>query len=335
MGDHVETLVVPQILRPLRAGFARQLERFQHERQIGLAHLSFSFALPFALACDWRRPHMPIVFHWHNPPRGLLQTGNPSKPHSAPLRSVASGIAARFVDRRVIDAHVVVSKEIGGLLVTHGWTCLAKVIHLPSALPRVPTVLETTHGVDPIERDFVIGSVANFRTQKDHYTLLRAFELVRRTRPHSRLILVGDGPTRGASEALAAALGLGNAVEFIGFVDDPTTAYPRWDVFVLSTHYEGQGLVLLEAMGHGLPVVATDLPAIRETVREGIDGLLVAPRDPAALAAAIERLMREPALRRSLGQSGRARVLSEFTISTWTMRLLALYDRLLDRDAAP
>ncbi len=339
VGDGVETLVVPQIRRPTRNGFAREFDRIRRDRRIDLAHLSFSFALPFALACGWTRPRVPIVFHWHNPPRLLLP---PSRVRSAygetlsPLTGrsavvIAAGIAARFTDRRVVDAHVVVSRDISDRLLARGWTRPEKILHLPNALPLIPTDAEMNPESSAGREGVVIGSIAGFRPQKDHETLLRAFALLLKEHPTSRLILIGDGPTRVAAEDLAGRLGLGDRVAFPGFMSDPAVAYAKMDIFVLSTHFEGQGLVLLEAMARGLPVVATDLPVIRETIRDSVDGLLAAPGDAGALAAALARLVREPTLRRALGRSGRARALADFPMSNWTARLLDLYDRLLGR----
>jgi glycosyltransferase involved in cell wall biosynthesis len=329
LGVDVRTLVVPEIRRPLRRGFARRLERIRREWRIDLAHLSFSFALPLAVACGRRRGGMPIVFHWHNPPRALMRPPHSGGGHGRPLPKLAAGIAARFADRRAIDAHVVVSGEIRELLLSRAWTCSAKILHLPNALPRVPYADDSWDGTAPHGRAFVVGSVAGFRPQKDHETLLRAFASLLGEQPSSRLILAGDGPTRGAAENLAAALGIGHAVRFLGSVDDPATAYREMDASVLSTRYEGHPIALLEAMGHALPVVASDLPVIRETVRDGVDGLLVPPGDARAMASALLRLARDPGLRRSLGRAGRGRALSEFALSHWTARLLDLYDGLL------
>ncbi len=347
VGDGVETLIVPQIRRPTRSGFARAFEKIRRERRIDLAHLSFSFALPFALACGWTRPRVPIVFHWHNPPRLLLPPPQARRVPGGTIEGTAGsvdartaggvaartagGLAARFTDGRAVDAHVVVSRDIRDRLLAHGWARPEKIFHLPNALPLIPDDAGANPESAAGREGVIIGSIAGFRPQKDHETLLRAFALLLREHPTPRLILVGDGPTRVAAEELARRLGLEDRVAFPGSLSDPAAAYAKMDIFVLSTRFEGQGLVLLEAMARALPVVATDLPVIRETVRDRVDGLLAAPGDPGALAAALARLVREPPLRRALGRSGRARALADFPMANWTTRLLDLYDQLIGR----
>jgi glycosyltransferase involved in cell wall biosynthesis len=132
-------------------------------------------------------------------------------------------------------------------------------------------------------------------------------------------------------EQLAADLGIGREVEFAGFVANPGAAYARFDLFALATHYEGQGLVLLEAMEHSLPIVATDLPPIRETLGPAFGAHLATPGDPEGLARALNRLLDDPAERSELGRIGRDRVRTEFDLPSWCRRVIDLYDR-FERD---
>lgn len=321
-----ETLVLPSIRRPLRSGFAPRFERICRAQDVDLAHLHFSFALPLALACRMGRPPVPIVHHWHAPPRALLPSGGR-------LPRGAAGLLARLADRRSLAAHVAVSAQIRDLLTTHHWTTPERITLLPNALARgrgaIPAGREAGGPAPQLAGGgLVLGSVANFRPQKDHPTLLRAFAGVRRAFPQARLLLVGDGPTRMAMERLAEELGLGGSVEFAGFVEAADDVYDRLDVFVLSSHSEGQGLVLLEAMDHGLPVAATDLPPIRETVGVANAPFLAPPGDAEGLAQAIGRLLRDAALRAERGDANRERARTEFDLSAWCARLLELYDRL-------
>ena len=324
LARHGEVLELPEILRPLRSGFRRRLRRLCRERSVDILHMHFSFALPLALALGPGSGTYPVVYHWHNVPRALLPGASTTPMH--PLRFLARGLA-RLGDRRVICRHLTVSREIRDALLAHGWAAADKVEHCPNALGRLP-VGKSAADADPV-RDIVVGSVASFRPQKDHATLLRAFAGVLREFPSARLALVGDGPTRKASETLSRELGIEGRVSFLGILADPAAAYRTFDVFVLSTHYEGHPLALLEAMSHGLPVVATDLPSVREVVPEALREWLVPGRDPEALSRAISRLVRDRELRRNAGLLARKTVEEQFRMERWVEQVLGIYREVL------
>lgn len=162
---------------------------------------------------------------------------------------------------------------------------------------------------------FSVLSVARQYPRKNTGTLVRAFARLRRSVPGARLRVVGGGPRLPALRELAADLGLGGDATFLGEVEDARRVraeYRRADVFCLPSLQEGFGIVFLEAMAAGLPIVAGRAAAVPEVVPHGEVGLLVSPRDPAALAGALERLAREPGTRREMGRAGRDRV-REFT----------------------
>lgn len=318
LARHATVLEVPQIRRPIAAGFPSRLREICGRSRADLIHLHFSFALPFSLALGFRRWSLPVVYHWHNPPRALIR-------QSAGAR--LTGAAARLADGRVIARHIVVSTEIADLLVQNRWTNREKILRLPNAIGLIPQP-----DVRPLQRnssEICIGCVANFRPQKDHATLMRAFAEVVGADPACRLILVGDGPTRGDCERLAVDLGIAEKVEFAGHLEDPSAVYGRLDVFALSSHYEGQGLVLQEAMNHGLPIVATDVGGISETLSDGVEGFLVPRQDVPRFADALRKLVRDAALRQRMGDSGRARVLRDFGLDRWVARLIELYGSVL------
>lgn len=133
----------------------------------------------------------------------------------------------------------------------------------------------------------VFLAAGGLRLQKDFATLLRAFALVRREQP-ARLIIIGEGPERAHLEELVRELGLGADVAMPGFVHNPYAWMARADVFVLSSRWEGLVNVVAEALGVGVPVVATDCPSgPREILADGRYGRLVPMADPEALARAM------------------------------------------------
>lgn len=147
-------------------------------------------------------------------------------------------------------------------------------------------------------------------------------EAVRRMPPelHARLIVIGDGPEKSALERGARDSGLGDRVEIRGRVSDKElrATYAESDVLVLPSildargDTEGLGVVLLEAMSYGIPVVASDIGGITDIVEHEQSGLLVPPGDPAALALALERLARDAGLAARLGSAGERRVRTAF-----------------------
>lgn len=282
-----------------------------------------------------------MVYHWHSPPKALLAPGSRrieedsrereesrEKARFDGIKAVwsrsASGALARLGDT-VIDRHVAISAEIETLLTRSRWTRPEKILRLPNALPDRP---ERAAQFRDRPEPFVLGSVANFRVEKDHPTLLRAFARCLAHMPDLRLDLVGEGETRLRMQALAQELGIESRVRFLGNLDDPRPAYREMDAFLLSTHYEGHCLVILEAMAHGLSVIATDLPSVRETLAGGELGLLVAPRDPEALCRSILRIVSDRELRSSLAVRSRSAALAMPTTQDWAKTLADLYESL-------
>jgi len=121
-------------------------------------------------------------------------------------------------------------------------------------------------------------------------------------------------------------------VEWWGHCDDMPATLARATIVVLPSHREGLPKVLLEAAACGKPLIATDVPGCREIVRHGVTGLLVPPRDPAALAAAIDSLLRDSLLRTTMGVAGRETVIREFSVERVTGQVIRLYRELLVGD---
>jgi glycosyltransferase involved in cell wall biosynthesis len=172
------------------------------------------------------------------------------------------------------------------------------------------------------------------REPKGNDDLLRAFARVRAVRPDARLLLVGARPAkRGPLEALARAMGLGDAVTIWSYRDDVPQVLAATDVSVDASHV-GLGVTgtVRESLAMEIPVVATRAMGNPELVRHEEHGLLVPPRDPEALAAAILRLLAHPAWARTLGQAGRRRVVAEFSTRAKVARLEALYARVASAD---
>jgi glycosyltransferase involved in cell wall biosynthesis len=135
--------------------------------------------------------------------------------------------------------------------------------------------------------------------------------------------------------ARAEAAGLAAQVRFLGQRDDVPDLLAASDIAVSASHEEGSSNAVLEAMAAGLGVVATDAGGNAEAIRPGIDGLLVPPRDPAALGAALVALAGDAGLRARLGDAARARATRDFSLTACVDRYAALYRGLLARKATP
>jgi glycosyltransferase involved in cell wall biosynthesis len=158
----------------------------------------------------------------------------------------------------------------------------------------------------------VVLSVARMYPRKRLSDLLRAAAILRARVPGIQVRIVGHGPECDALSRLHAELSLGDAVALLGDLSRERLAeeYVNASAFCLPSVQEGFGIVFLEAMAAELPVVACRIAAVPEVVLDGTTGLLTPPRDPGALAEALERLIREPALAKRLGREGRRRALA-------------------------
>ena len=175
----------------------------------------------------------------------------------------------------------------------------------------------------------VVGNVAALTDHKDHRTLLDAAARVVRLRPDARFVVVGDGELRAPLEAQARALGLGDRCVFAGFRRDLDVLLPAFDVFCLSSHMEGLGTIVLDAMAFARPVVATAAGGIAESVADGVTGRLVAPRDEIALAQALLEVLGDPARAAAFGRAGRRRFEERFSADRMVEETLAVYKELM------
>ncbi len=147
--------------------------------------------------------------------------------------------------------------------------------------------------------------------------------------------LVGDGPLRDNLRAQATALGLTpSVIEFCSSTADMAPVYQHADAFVMTSELEGTPNVLLEAMASGLPIVAMNVGGVPEIVRPGENGMLVASDDEGGLDAALEQLIRDPQLRSSLGQNGRAYAQANHSLERLATMLSAMYERTLAKRPA-
>ena len=185
----------------------------------------------------------------------------------------------------------------------------------------------------------VVGFVGRFSPGKGHEELLEAASILSKNRPDLRFLVVGEashGEERYEQKirSLSHSLGLDSVVTFTGYRDDIPEVMAAFDVFAFPSHAESFGVVLIEAMAMERPVVSTNCDGVLDIVVDGKTGLYVHPRNPAELAAALQHLISNPAMRTSMGKAGRRRVEELFDQRKQMKKLEEVYYELLGQSNA-
>ncbi|HET9065631.1 MAG TPA: glycosyltransferase [Gemmatimonadales bacterium] len=283
------------------------------------------------------RTHCPDILHTHNPaPHQLGAVAHvlarvPALIHTKHGRNNFPTRTRRWAEQmagRVTDLVVPVSEDAAEVARTVDRVPARKIRVIHNGIDL--TALGMAE-VLPSGRAPRAVHVARLNRVKDQRSLLASTRLLVDRHPGFHLDIVGDGPMGAELRALATALGLDSAVTFHGMQDDVTPYLANADLFLLPSLSEGIAITMLEAMGSGLPVVATDVGGNREVVVQGETGLLVPAGDPTSLADAVDQLLADPARARSWGAAGRQRVETDFNIAGTVRAYEAAYLEVLGR----
>jgi glycosyltransferase involved in cell wall biosynthesis len=275
-------------------GWARRLRQLLVERRFDVLHLHSPYVAGVARLAvrslpRSRRPA--VVSTEHVPWSG----------YALPTRILNA------VTFRLDDEHIAVSPAVASSIPGR-YRAHTRVVEHGIFVDRVRTLrgdrerVRAQLGVGPDE--VLVTTVANLRHQKGYPVLLRAAKVVLDTQPNVRFAAVGQGPLEDDMRRLHRELGLGPRFQFLGYREDAASIVAGSDVFVLTSHYEGLPLALMESLALGVPVVATDVDGIRDAVRHGRDAVLVPPGGPAELARALLRVAGDGELRRRLAEAG-------------------------------
>ena len=277
-------------------------------------------ALPIALVAA-RSRGVPLVVTLHTSVRHTLS--------AVDLRSRLLKLVAGRIEKWGIgaaDAVIALTPRLARLLVAAGLDA-ERVFVIPSGVERH---LFANHHEDPFPgagrlRVLFLGRLAR---QKGADVLVAAAKLL--VAPGVQVLLVGDGPERGRIERAVRRLGVADRVRLLGFVphERVPAVLAHADVLAVPSRYEDLGSVLVEAMYARLPVVASRTGGIPDVLAEGATGLLVPPEDPEALAAALDRLLRDRALAARLAERGRERA-DDYDWERLAEQVLAVYERVL------
>ena len=287
-----------------RAGRWAALRRYLRERnpEIIMSFLSYFSVLSAARAA---RIGARVVFNQQTPMSAFLTDADYAWRH--PWHRRAFSLVIR-IGYRLADAIVTTSAGVSDDLVNQFGVRRERirVVHNPVDLDavRAAAAEPLDAGVQARWNAPTIVAAGRLADAKNYPLLLDAMALLRRTIP-AQLFVLGEGELEAPLREQIARLGLSDAVALCGFQKNPWKYIARADAFALTSRYEGFGNVLIEAMACGVPVVATSSPGTKEIVTAGADGLLVEQHEPAAVAAALERVLTDDAFRRRLADGAR------------------------------
>jgi glycosyltransferase involved in cell wall biosynthesis len=294
------------------AGFARAIACLWQRPAIVHAHAAShgSFARKSLLLWLARCAGCQTIFHLHG--GGFRQ-----------FATVRSGVLMRRWIRHTLERSSLV------IALTEGWAGFVRGFAPRARVTVVPNAVPLPHMIDKRAEPGRILFLGRVEAAKGVAELIDAAALLAPRFPHLRLVLAGSGDLDAWRRA-AAERGVARQVELTGWLDDAARAQQlaRASVFCLPSHAEGLPMALLEAMAAGKAVVASAVGGIPEAVRDGEDGLLVAPRDGAALAAALARVLEDGALRARLGECARTTVAQHYSTEAVCGRLAAIYNDL-------
>jgi glycosyltransferase involved in cell wall biosynthesis len=272
---------------------------------------------------------LPIVVTVHLPPYYYIRgQGLTSRSKRRLYQKVE-----QLLNHRCTSSMIYVSSQVYREALSEGLTPRSRTAVIPNGIDltryatggdkqSVRAALSTPAGAT------VVCCIGRLDPQKGIDVLLEAVHLLSVPGETLRVWLVGDGSERAALEVRARRLGLESSVQFLGFRDDVAELLQASDVFVLPSRYEAMPITILEAMASGLPCVVTDVGDNAELVEDGVRGKVVPREDPHALVEAMNELMLNPALRRTMGEAAR-HTAQRYSAEEMAGRILTTYDTVM------
>lgn len=306
----------------------KRLSEIIRERKIDIVHSQGGRADFYArMAAKMLKPKVKIVNTVAMPVKGY---------DVSVLRKGIYWFFDRFSER-CVDRFIVVSEVLREMLLSSYKIQAAKVIKIYNGIE-----LSEYHPDDSgesfrkIRKEFnigedvfLIGAVGRMVWQKGFEYLIESIAEIIETLPQSKILIVGDGPLRAEMEALGERLKIGKNIIFTGFRSDIKEILSAVDLLVIPSLLEGFPVVTLEAMAMAKPIIATNIDGITEQIRDGIDGILVLPNNPSALAKAAIRVFSDKKLARTMGLSAREKVEQEFSVEKMVAETEKVYLSLL------
>lgn len=311
MRGEVDLLAVARLHHLLRAG------RFN----LVHAHTSHAHTLIAMAAALFGRGHTrPKVVVARRVDFSIFRRSFLGLNHLKYLHGVDQFVSVSEAIRQVLIADGIPGERVATV---HSGIDLARIEQAPERRDEVRRALGARPG------DLLLANVAHLADHKGQRYLIEAMPAVLAARPDVTCAIVGKGELEAELKALAARLGVQERVTFPGFRDDVPTILKALDLFVMPSHMEGLGTSVLDAMAAGAPVVGTRAGGMPEAIDDGVTGIVCPIKDPPALAAAILKLLGDPALRARYAEAGRRRVRERFSTDAMVDGTVAVYGRLL------
>ncbi|HDH06095.1 MAG TPA: glycosyltransferase family 1 protein [Nitrospirae bacterium] len=257
------------------------------------------------------------------------------KPLIVRTRHLALPITSRFTYRYLTHRIVTVSEYVRQYLIGEG---------LPAKqVTAVPTCVDLTRfdplkAKDSLRRDLgvgrdtpIVGTVSILRWKKGHHILIDAIPLILKKVPDAVFVFAGNGPQKKNILNKIKSLGLENKVFMLGLRNDVPAILKSIDLFVLPTFQEALGTSFLEAMAMEKPVVGTDVGGVGEVIKNGLNGFLIEPGNPRAVAEAVTGLLKDREAAKQMGIEGRKMVERNFSIDKMCREMFDLYSSLAER----
>ena len=300
------------------------------------------------LTAAWRLSRVlkqlkPDIVHAHDPhgvamaALALSMSTQLAKPPLIAARRVDFHLKGNSLSRwkyRQVDCFICASEAIRQMLIGDGVAAARAVtVHEGIDSERVEHAAPANlHGEFWLPHQApIVGNVAALVPHKGQRHLIEAARIVVTRVPDARFVIAGEGELREQLERQIKDYHLEKHVLLAGFRPDVLSIHNAFDIFVMSSVTEGLGTSLLDAMAAGKPIVASHAGGIPEVVADGETGILVPPRDHAAMAAAIVRLLKDETLRQAMGAAGRARARSMFSAERMVQNTLNVYQRVATR----
>jgi glycosyltransferase involved in cell wall biosynthesis len=301
------------------------LSRLINRHPIDIVHTDYSRDL-FTLvpALKWSKP-TPLVLHKHV---GTIRPKNlPVHPYL--YRNVDFVIAiSRVIEKNLLETHPLRPEQVG--IIHHG-------IDMARFVPDAERRQRLRQELGLAGHETLVGIVGRLTESKGHLQFLEVARRILPEFPDTRFVIVGEA-SRGEDEEANAILDrieqaqLGDRMILTGYREDVPDLLGAMDLFLFPTHAEAFGLVIVEAMAMGLPVVSADCDGVPDIVQNGVTGILADPRDVTALTAAVTDLLIDGEKRRSFGLAGRHRAQDLFSEEKMCAELERLYRRLLENN---
>jgi glycosyltransferase involved in cell wall biosynthesis len=294
---------------------AGRISRLIGREQFDIVHMHTAHAHTLGcLACTFNRKPLCIV----------------SRRVDFPISRKPFGLAALKYRWRV-DHYIAISQAVKDVLVAGGVNeDMVSIVHSGVQLRTVTGSRdELRHALGIALEEKLVGTVGALVDHKGHRFLIEATPLVLQKAPLTRFIIVGDGELMSPLRSLASKLNVNNAIMFAGFQPEVDKYMAAFDLFVAPSHMEGLNTSILDAMMLGRPVIGTTAGGIPEIIEHGKTGLLVPPKDPAALAEAIVALVTDLSKAENLARAGHERVQERFTADRMVEGTIAIYKNLL------